>query len=94
MLASCGTAAVAGEVGADTEAAIRSAMESASQAVAEAKTAAHKCALSGISNHTVHIADNKIKGNIYNCAKSKGSVATIDIGDKTISSGRDIKTKQ
>lgn len=90
-----GAAAIAGETTPDIhiDAAIQSALDSARQAVAQAKDKAHQCALSGVSSHTVTVADNKIKSNIYNCSDSSGSNATIEIGNQTISSDHRVKSR-
>lgn len=92
-----GAAAIAGETTPNIhiDAAIQSAMDSARQAVLQAKDKAHQCALSGVSSHTVTETetDKKIKSNIYNCANSNGANASIEIGNQTISSGHGIKSR-
>lgn len=90
-----GAAAIAGETTPNIhiDTAIQSAMDSARQAVAQAKDKAHQCALSGASSHTVTATDNKIKNNIYNCSNSDNATATIEIGNQTISSGHGTKSK-
>lgn len=90
-----GAAAIAGETTPNIhiDAAIQSAMDSARQAVLQAKDKAHQCALSGVSSHTVTETDKKIKSNIYNCANSNGANASVEIGNQTISSGHGIKSR-